>query len=212
MGRKRYPAAISLAAVLILAAPGYGIWQFDRLLLQEDTRLQAASWVRAHVPDGSVIALHRGYYAEPQLAESDDMLKERLATNPGPNRDSYLLEHPVPPRYRLIRTGYFDTSEERRHSWVVMDYDGPTLRRLGVDFVVTAESSLPDFGRMDDRMREILKTQATPIVVFDPFTPGSASRPVYDLSDAFFVPMAGFDGVERPGPKITIYRLKPPEG
>jgi hypothetical protein len=46
--------------------------------------------------------------------------------------------------------------------------------------------------------------------VFDPFAPGTF-RPVYDSIDAFFVPMAGFGGVERPGPKITIYRLRPEE-
>ena len=31
---------------------------------------------------------------------------------------------------------------------------------------------------------------------------------VYDLADAFFLPVAGFGGVERPGPNIRIYRRK----
>jgi len=31
---------------------------------------------------------------------------------------------------------------------------------------------------------------------------------IYDLQDAFFVPFAGFDGVTRPGPNFTLYRLR----
>ena len=31
---------------------------------------------------------------------------------------------------------------------------------------------------------------------------------VYDLADAFFLPVAGFRGVERPGPNVLIYRRK----
>ena len=36
-------------------------------------------------------------------------------------------------------------------------------------------------------------------------TPGSA---VYDLQDAFFLPIAGFAEVERPGPTVKIYRRR----
>jgi len=35
----------------------------------------------------------------------------------------------------------------------------------------------------------------------DPAFPGLA----YDRDDAFFVPLAGFDGVTRPGPNFSIY-------
>jgi 4-amino-4-deoxy-L-arabinose transferase-like glycosyltransferase len=35
---------------------------------------------------------------------------------------------------------------------------------------------------------------------------------VYDLQDAFFLPIAGFSGVERPGPTIRIYRRKKQSG
>ena len=31
---------------------------------------------------------------------------------------------------------------------------------------------------------------------------------VYDLADAFFLPVAGFRGVERPGPNVLIYRRR----
>jgi hypothetical protein len=40
-------------------------------------------------------------------------------------------------------------------------------------------------------------------------TRGPAAAAVYDLQDAFFVPLSRFDTVVRPGPTIRIYRLRP---
>ena len=39
-------------------------------------------------------------------------------------------------------------------------------------------------------------------------TTGDAGSAVYDLQDAFFMPLSGFHTVERPGPTILIYRLR----
>jgi len=195
------------AVALILAEPVHGIVQFERILLREDTRLQAAAWIRAHIPDGSTVALHGGYYAEPQLPESGDMLRERLKEQPGPNRDTYLLEHPVSPRYRLIRLGYFESSRKVRYSWIVLNYDWSTLRERSVEYVITQESPRMPFATVDDQMRAILKAHATPIAVFDPFAPGVSLRPVYDPIDAFFVPMAGVCG--RREARSENHRLSP---
>ena len=43
-----------------------------------------------------------------------------------------------------------------------------------------------------------------PLVVFDPFAPGA--DPVVEPLDAFYLPLARFAGVERPGPRIEIMR------
>lgn len=201
--------ALCATGTVLLAEPTYHIVHFDRILLREDTRLQAAAWIRSHVPDGASIALHGGYSGEPPLPESEEMLRERLRGQRGPNRDTYLLEHPIRPRYRLIRLGYFYTAERVPEGWVEMSYDWAVLRDRGIDYVVTQESPLRAFAAVDERMRGTLEAHAAPLAVFDPFAPGSSPRPVYDPIDAFFVPMAGFAGVERPGPKITIYRLDP---
>jgi hypothetical protein len=42
-----------------------------------------------------------------------------------------------------------------------------------------------------------------PLAVFDPFAPGA--DPVVEPLDAFYLPLARFAGVERPGPRIEIY-------
>jgi hypothetical protein len=39
-------------------------------------------------------------------------------------------------------------------------------------------------------------------------TRGAAGAAVYDLQDAFFMPIAGFRTAVRPGPTILIYRKR----
>jgi hypothetical protein len=55
-----------------------------------------------------------------------------------------------------------------------------------------------------DAVRQVVARQYT---LAKTFTALDASHPglVYDRDDAFFVPLAGFDGVSRPGPSLTIH-------
>ena len=50
-----------------------------------------------------------------------------------------------------------------------------------------------------------LPSAITLAATFDPYAP--RAQPVYDPHDAFFVPVAGFEGVRRPGPRLTLYRV-----
>lgn len=56
-------------------------------------------------------------------------------------------------------------------------------------------------------LRAALERAGRLAVAIDPFAAGA--RPVYDPHDAFFVPVAGFQGVAQPGPRISIYELRP---
>jgi hypothetical protein len=38
--------------------------------------------------------------------------------------------------------------------------------------------------------------------------PPPAGSGIYDRQDAFFLPIAGFTGVARPGPTVLIYRRR----
>jgi hypothetical protein len=49
---------------------------------------------------------------------------------------------------------------------------------------------------------------AKPLVVFDPFAEGGAPGAVFEPLDAFYLPIAGFSGVERPGPRIEIFDIR----
>jgi len=43
---------------------------------------------------------------------------------------------------------------------------------------------------------------------FDPFD-GTAVHPVLDPLDSFYLPLARFRGVERPGPHVDVYLRRP---
>ena len=55
----------------------------------------------------------------------------------------------------------------------------------------------------------LLNKQAKVVAIFNPFVAGSPTVPIFDTADAFWMPIGGFDGVERPGPKLTLYEFPP---
>ena len=83
-------------------------------------------------------------------------------------------------------TGSFGDADGRTPDWLVLEESplrfyasvSPELKRLAADWYTL--------------VREI---QAT-----------NGRWAVYDLEDAFFMPVAGFGSVERPGPTVRIYR------
>jgi len=89
----------------------------------------------------------------------------------------------------------------------VVAYGNRLARRRAAPWALLAESPtgyIPWAPEIDAVLREV----GTVAAVFDPYQAGA--RPVYDPHDAFFVPVAGFEGVRVPGPRITIYRLSTP--
>ncbi len=53
---------------------------------------------------------------------------------------------------------------------------------------------------------QFIETRGTLVAEFDPFVPGTPTPP-YEPPDAFYVPLAQFSSVMRPGPRIRIYQI-----
>jgi len=87
-------------------------------------------------------------------------------------------------------TGSFGDAAGRTPDWIVLS-ESPLW---------TYASAPPALRSLTDRgyvlVQEVRGTRGTP---------GSA---VYDMQDAFFLPIAGFAAVERPGPTVKIYRRR----
>lgn len=77
--------------------------------------------------------------------------------------------------------------------------------RNGGWFFVLDEHPLP-YSRPALGLEEILAAAGEAVFVSDPFRAGRL--PVYDLFDAFYVPLDGFARLSRPGPALRIYRIK----
>jgi hypothetical protein len=71
------------------------------------------------------------------------------------------------------------------------------------DWVLLQESPLP--STTQPIVSSWLQSGYVEVQRFPAYDPTVTSN-VYDLQDAFFVPFAGFDGVERPGPNFVLYR------
>lgn len=89
------------------------------------------------------------------------------------------------------RRGLFDTPRGLTTDWP--------------DWIVIQESPLSDYSRVPAAIRERLGGYE----LRQAFQAVDMRRPhVYDQQDAFFLPLAGFAGVGRPGPNIYIYRKR----
>lgn len=100
----------------------------------------------------------------------------------------------------------------RAHRWAVRTFDAPsgTFSDSGgrePDWLVLPESPLP-YGIVPASLRR-LAAERYELVETIAATRGPTDRSVYDLQDAFFLPIAGFEPIVRPGPTIRIYRRRP---
>ncbi|HIQ05077.1 MAG TPA: glycosyltransferase family 39 protein, partial [Anaerolineae bacterium] len=204
---------LALAGLLIVAPGGYNTVQQDRLLSRTDTRVMATDWIEAHVPDNSVIAMQGGDYGEPQVWESRSLLEEKVAY-PGseiPGHGSRrrlqallaLPDYPPGPAYYVLRLRDYGNEGA---SWILTEYDVDRLHARGVSYVVITDHFLP-YSRADQTLEAALQQQARLVAEFSPTRPGAVPQPVFDPIDAFYVPLADFTGIERPGPFIRIYTL-----
>jgi hypothetical protein len=95
------------------------------------------------------------------------------------------------------------------HDWrfdaVTGSFGDPAGRRP--DWIVLSESPLWTYGSAPPALRSLTDREYV-LVQEVRGTRGPAGSAVYDLQDAFFLPIAGFADVERPGPDVRIYRRK----
>jgi hypothetical protein len=97
----------------------------------------------------------------------------------------------------------------RGHVWRAETFDASSGRfadsggRLP-EWLVIPESPLV-YGAAPDRLRRLAADRYT-LVKAVPATDPGISRTAYDEQDAFFLPMASFGAVRRPGPTVRIYR------
>ena len=98
------------------------------------------------------------------------------------------------------------------HRWAVATFDpvANVFRDSGgqlPDWLVLPESPLV-YGTVPAALRQLAASHYT-LVQTVAATDGPTDRSVYDVQDAFFLPVAGFGAIVRPGPTVRIYRLAP---
>ena len=71
-------------------------------------------------------------------------------------------------------------------------------------------------GRVPDDVAALLAKRGEQVVRFDAFRQDVATQPLFEPFDANVFPLRGFEAIERPGPTITVWRVRndpePPAG
>jgi hypothetical protein len=80
------------------------------------------------------------------------------------------------------------------------------LRRYGVTHVLTHEHKLR-FSTLNEGQMRALRPHLRLLAEFSPYRAGPAGT--FEWWDAFYIPLADFDGVVRPGPLVRIYAFEP---
>jgi 4-amino-4-deoxy-L-arabinose transferase-like glycosyltransferase len=109
--------------------------------------------------------------------------------------------------------GYVQFTRERHYeAWVwdrnrltfVIDLDRHRPITGRPEYILLQQSPLP--AETQEAALQYLDSGYDLVRTFDAFDPSSPH--VYDYQDAFFIPYAGFAGVERPGPNYMLYRRR----
>jgi hypothetical protein len=77
-------------------------------------------------------------------------------------------------------------------------------------YVVTSAHPVLPFDAVSPALVHDLEARGRVVATFDPFTPGSSSRPYFYADDAFYLPFAGLGAVERGGPILTVWDILTP--
>lgn len=201
---RRWKVIWLVLLALALAGPSLmrGVRHGD-LLAQPDTRLLAAAWIEENVPSGATVALSGSEYGHPRLHPSPEWLRQRLAdvqrVGLGGRRLQRMLAlpaYPPQPYYNLIT---LKPRGEVALASVWPDASVEELQARGVGWLVVQSHPLIPPGPLDTQWGAL-----EPLVHF---SGGATAEAAFDRQDAYYVPVAGLAGVERPGPDLRVYRL-----
>lgn len=207
-GGRRSTNALATALALLLIAPSADkVVRANRLLGQRDNRLIAAEWVQANLPPGSTIHQAGSRSARLELPASFEDLERELAPFTARWGRGWIAES-LPGLAR----GDVD-------AFVEWDYDADSdrfelrrsPRKRSPDYIFLLESALPRYERLAPGLATRLSNDYELIQSFEAIDLSvEANR--FDPIDAFYLPYAGFEGIERPGPNVHVYRRSTPRG
>jgi hypothetical protein len=194
------------AMVMLIIWPSvYSVFQFDRLLSRKDNRLVAAAWVYDHIPPKSSIYQWGDWtYANVWLRPTLDDLKKELKERVAKGGQGIL--------YQIMIKHWEQESIEGYNGWTYDDElkkfkFGNKVQDGLPDCIMIQESPLLPERKPPARIEALLQTSYGIKKSFEVVDIDDREN-VYDQQDAFYLPFAGFGGIERPGPNIYIYERK----
>jgi hypothetical protein len=191
--QRRAEIATAIAVLVIAVSSLPHDVTYDVLIGRTDTRTQAFEWLASHTQPGDRVAA--GYFPGPA---HDAALVASGRRSHGAT-DGYVagfLQNRLQDRYGVHEL----TATELAAG------DLAALRGDGVQLVLVTPMLPQDDCRGPSPLEQQLRALGPPVAVFLPAVDPCLGS-VFDPLDAYFVPLAGYQGWLRPGPPIRIYRL-----
>ncbi len=191
--RHRIEIATAIALLVIAVSSLPHDVAYDVLIGRTDTRTEAFDWLAAHAQPGDRVAA--GYFPGP--AHDAALVASRRHSHGAatPYVAAFLQNRPED-RYSVHEL----TPEELARG------DLAALRADRVQFVLITPMLPQDDCGGPSPLEQQLRALGPPVAVFLPAA-DPCSGSVFDPLDAYFVPLAGYQGWVRPGPPIRIYGL-----
>jgi hypothetical protein len=123
------------------------------------------------------------------------------------------IEANVPPGSRIAVTSEDQFGKPQlsigNYNWVPME-DLASLQQKHIYWVLSdGLDQLPAYSPgLSELEQDQLSRHATLVYDMDPLRHNSTTFPIFDEGDAFYAPFGGICAMERPGPRIRIWRLK----
>jgi hypothetical protein len=169
-----------MVIVLALQSALFSV-RHNYLLMQEDTRTMAKSWIEQNLDEGAHIAVDWPHHGPP------------LSTQTNPEPASTKL-------YDLLVAGGYGLSENSLDEY----------RAQGIGYLVVS-SNIQNISLLDpvaDLKRhafyELIERNLKVLAVFTPFSPGM--NPAFNI-DELYGPTTNLWQRERPGPLVTVYQI-----
>jgi hypothetical protein len=200
LGRQLAPRHPSLGASLVIVvvaiAPAVHSARFVSLVMRDNTRTLAGKYIRAHVPPGTTVILPDLLgHANPVLPPGDLSLR---MTYPEFREALLVARTRVDEHLPTYNLGYMPLRFPDRPSPVPPI--GPYVVTATHPAIRVQTNPPPGY------LAALAQAGAEPVATFQGLW-GDASHSVYDVPDADYVPLDGFDAVLRPGPDITVWKL-----
>jgi hypothetical protein len=128
---------------------------------------------------------------------------------------SFVSEGFSPQTHLFVCQGYgapaIATDRRRPPAFVVEEVDCSRGNPLPpeVEILITHEHRELPFSRIHPSLSGFLEQRGVAIATFDPYRRGTGVEPVFHRADAFYIPFAGLEAVERGGPIVRIWKIQP---
>ena len=193
---------LGVLAAVTLALPTARAFRVASISAAADTRTQAAQWMAQHVRSGSRCCNFGGWAGDVQVRTFEHLwwLLVRHEEAYGLTRLEEVAPRLQPgtvgrPYYSFTAGG--DRAASETGSWDLVD-------DVQCDYVLIHDHPLPS-SRLDSSFVAQLKARGQRLASFQP-GPG-VDTAVFDAMDAYYIPFAHMDGIQRPGPAIEIWHI-----